>query len=86
MSKGVVVDLMPVAMNKSTHQEEERGLRLMEVGDEHLYYLIVIAWGDDNLSAGVEDLQVMCIHPVSQGLKTIEGSTLETVGGVGLPL
>ena len=56
MSKGVVVDLMPVTAYKSAHQQEECRLRLMEVGDEHLYYLIVIARGDDDLGAGVEDL------------------------------
>jgi hypothetical protein len=56
MSQGVVVDFMPVAMNESTHQKQECRLRLMEIGDEHLYYFVVIAWSDDDLGAGVENL------------------------------
>ena len=61
--EGVVVDLMPVALYKGTHKEQERGLRLVEIGDEHLHNLVVVAWGNDNLGAAVEDVQLVGVHP-----------------------
>ena len=63
MSEGVVVDLMPVAFDKGAHEEKQRGLGLVEVGDQHLHNLVVIAWSDDNLGAGVEDVEVVGVHP-----------------------
>ena len=69
MSEGVVIDLSPVTANESTHKEQERRLRLVEVCDEHADNLIVIARTDDNLCAGVENLQMVSSHPIRQGLK-----------------
>ena len=63
MSEGVVVDLMPVAFDKGTHEEEQSGLGLVEVGDQHLHNLVVIAWGDDNLGAGMKHVEVVGVHP-----------------------
>ena len=63
MAEGVVVDLAPVALDEGTHKQEQRGLRLVEVRHQHLDDLIVIARGDDDLGAAVEDLQVAGIHP-----------------------
>ena len=55
MTQRIIVDLMPIAFDKGTHQQQQRGLRLVEVRDEHLHDMIVVARGDDDLSAAVED-------------------------------
>ena len=68
VSQGVVVDLVPVATHEGTHEEQERGLWLVEVGDEHTDDLIVVARTDDDLGAGVEDFETSGIHPGSESL------------------
>ena len=52
MRKSIIVNLLPVALEESTHQEQERTLRLMEIGDQHLHNLILIARSNDNLAIG----------------------------------
>ena len=56
---------MPVAFYKGAYQQQQRGLRLMEVRDKHLHDMIVVAWGDDDLGAAVEHGKTMGIHPIS---------------------
>ena len=63
MAEGVVVDLAPVALDKGTYQKEQRRLRLVEIRDQHLDDFVVIARGNDDLGAGMQDLQVVGIHP-----------------------
>jgi len=55
---------MPVAFYKGAYQQQQRGLRLMEVCDEHLHDMVVVAWGDDDLSAAVEHGDASGIHPI----------------------
>ena len=69
MAEGIVVDLAPVALDEGTHKQEQRGLRLVEVRHQHLHYLVVIAWSDDDLGAAVEHWQVVGIHPRGEGLE-----------------
>ena len=69
MSQGVVVNLVPVAMDEGTDQQQQRGLRLMEIGDEHLDNLIVVARRNDNLRGAVENRQLIAKHPVEQSLQ-----------------
>ena len=71
MLQGVVVDAVPVAMHEGTDKEEQRGLRLVEIGDEHFYYFVFVARNDDNLGTAVEDGQTATVHPVEQGLNTL---------------
>ena len=68
VGQSVVVDLTPVATHEGTHEEEERGLGLVEVRDKHTDDLVVVAWADDDLGAGVEDFEMMGIHPVGKSL------------------
>ena len=68
MTQGIVVNLVPVALDKGTHQEQQRRLRLMEIGDQHLYYLVVIAWGNDNLRTAMQRLQPVTVEPVEKSL------------------
>ena len=59
--KGVIVHLAPVAANERTYQEQQRGLRLVEVGYEHSHYLVRKAGGYDDLRACMECLQAVAI-------------------------
>ena len=77
--QSVVIDLAPVATHKGTHEEQERGLGLVEVRDKHTDDFVVVAWADDDLGAGVEDFEMMGIHPVSESLQRALGITLGTV-------
>lgn len=43
MSQSIVVHFLPVAMEEGTDEEEKSALRLMEIGDKHLHYLVLIA-------------------------------------------
>ena len=63
MGKGIIVDLTPVTFDKSADQQQERRLRLMEISNKHLDYLVVVAWHDNNLRAAMQDLQRVPIHP-----------------------
>ena len=69
MSEGVIVDLMPVAMNKGADEQQQRRLRLVEVRDEHADDLIVVARTDNDLRTGMKDFEVMGVHPVGQCLQ-----------------
>ena len=68
MRQSVVIDLTPVATHEGTHEKQERGLRLVEVRDKHTDNLVVVAWADDDLGAGVEDFEMMGIHPGSESI------------------
>ena len=46
--QSIIIYLMPVAFHEGTHQKKQCGLRLMEIGDEHLDNLIIIARGNDD--------------------------------------
>ena len=69
MGKGIVVDSAPVATDKGTDQQQESALRLMEVGDEHLYDFILVTRNDDDLRGGMERRQMMAVEPVQQRTK-----------------
>ena len=69
MSEGVVVYLMPIAFYKGTHKQKKRRLRLMEIGNQHLYNLILIAWSNDNLGTRMKYIKTMSIHPCCKALQ-----------------
>ena len=77
--QSVVIDLTPVATHEGTHEEQECGLGLVKVRDEHADDLVVIAWADDDLGAGVKDFETARIHPGSESLQRALGITLGTV-------
>ena len=84
VSEGVVVDLVPVALDEGADEKEQRGLGLVEVGYQHLYDLVVVAGGDDDLGATMQYLQTMSIHPDSQGLQCFNCACCITLGTVPL--
>ena len=49
VSKGIVIDGVPVALHESADKQQQRRLRLMEIGDEHLHDMISISWRNDDL-------------------------------------
>ena len=74
MRKSIIVNLLPIALEESTHQEQERTLRLMEIGDQHLHNLILIAWSNDNLRAGMESLQAVAVQIIDDCLDSLHRS------------
>ena len=74
MRKSIIVNLLPVALEESTHQEQECTLRLMEIGDQHLHNLILIARSNDNLRAGMESLQTVAVKIIDDCLDRLHWS------------
>ena len=71
MSQGVVVNGFPVSMEESAYQQQQRALRLMEIGDQRIDNLVGIAWGDDDLGAAMQSLQPM---PVQERDDILDGA------------
>ena len=53
MAERIVVDLMPVAMQERTDEQQQGALWLMEIRNEHLHNLILITRRNDYLRAGM---------------------------------
>ena len=68
MRQGIVIYLVPIAMQECTHQEQEGALWLMEVGNQHLDYLIGVTWRYDNLCAGMKCLQSVSVQVINNRL------------------
>lgn len=69
MAEGMVVDFSPVPSSESAYQEQQRRLRLMEIGDKSLYNLELIARSNDDLRRGVKGLQSRLVEPGNEGGK-----------------
>ena len=63
MSEGVIIDLVPIALDESAHQQQKCRLRLMKIGNQHLHDVIIITRGDNDLRARVEHFEMVGIHP-----------------------
>ena len=74
MRKSIIVNLLPIALEESTHQKQECALRLMEIGDQHLHNLILIARSNDNLRAGMESLQAVAVQIIDDCLDSLHRS------------
>lgn len=74
MRKSIIVNLLPIALEESTHQKQERALRLMEIGNQHLHNLILIARSNDNLRAGMESLQAVSVKIIDDCLDSLHRS------------
>lgn len=88
MTQGIVVYLFPVSLHKGRYEQQERALRLMEVGDYGNDDLVVVSRSDDDLCAGVQGFQMVAFQVVEQGLQGLCGGDSGTLFGslVGLPL
>ena len=56
MIEGVIINRAPVAPHKSTDQQQQRRLRLVEIGDDGFDDLVVVARRNDDLCGAVEHL------------------------------
>ena len=56
MGEGVVIDRVPIAADKSTDQQQEGRLRLVEIGDQLIHHMERIAGFDHDLCLGVQRL------------------------------
>ena len=70
MGEGIVIDLAPIVADESADQEEEGALRHVEIGDDALYKMIMVAWGYDECGAGVEGVGAVEVQPGAKGAKT----------------
>ena len=75
MGEGVVVDAMPVAMNKGGNQQKECALGLMEICYHPLHNLVLIAWGNDDTGGCMQGIQVIAVKVVKDILKVMNGTT-----------
>ena len=66
MGQRIVVDLVPVALDECADEQEQRRLRLVEVGDELVHDLVGVARCDDDLRATVEHVEFCRVEPVEQ--------------------
>ena len=57
---------MPISVYKGRDKQQQRALRLVEVGDEAFYDFILVAWRDDYLRAGMERGQIVSVHVGNQ--------------------
>ena len=70
--KGVAVDVAPAfTAHKGRHEQKERGLRLVEIGNHAAHDMVVIPRGDDYLRGGVEGIEVVAIHLAEDGTERI---------------
>ena len=83
--QGIVVNLVPIALDKGTHEQQQCRLRLMEVGDQHLHNLIVIARSNDNLRTRMQYLKTADIHPCGQTSQCLNSRNITRVV-IGFPL
>ena len=76
MSQGIVVYLVPVAMDKGTNKEQKRRLGLVEISDQHLHYLIGLGGSYDKRRRRMERGELVASHPVEQSLQGLEAADL----------
>lgn len=74
MREGIIIYLLPITMQEGTHQEKQGALRLMEIGYQHLHYLIGITWSDDDLRAGVKGFQSVAVEIIDDCLDSLHRS------------
>lgn len=63
MAEGIVVDFVPVALDKGADEQQQCALWLVKIRHEHLYYLVLIAGSNDNLRTRMKRGQMIAIHP-----------------------
>ena len=49
--KCIVVNLAPIALEEGAHEQQQRALGLVKIGDEHLHDLVSVARRYDDLRA-----------------------------------
>ena len=52
VSKGVIIDGLPVSVYKGGDEQEQGALGLVEVGYHHFHYVVLVTRSYDDLGAG----------------------------------
>ena len=73
MTESIVIDRMPISSDKGAYQEQQGGLRLVEIRDQLVYDMKTITGFDHYLRLCMQGVLSCSIHPVEKGLQGIEG-------------
>src|SRR3712207_6953415 len=65
MRQRIIINLTPITFHESTDQKKQCALRLMEIGNEHIYNFILISRGYNNLRAAVQGFKFITIKPIN---------------------
>lgn len=57
VAQGIAVDGFPVAVYKCRHKQQQSTLRLVEIGNHHLYDVVPVTRCNYDLGAGLEHIQ-----------------------------
>ena len=71
MAQRIIIDGLPITADESADEQQEGRLRLMEIGDELIYDMKLIAGLDHDLGLGMECVLTGCIEVVEDGLQSI---------------
>ena len=71
--EGVLIDVTPTVADKGADEQQQRGLRLVEIGDEMGDDFVLVARHNDNLRAGGEHVELVARDPVENGPERAEG-------------
>ena len=73
VAQGVIVDSAPIATDKSADEQQECGLRLVEIGDELIHDMERVSGFDHDLCRGMERILPRRIKVVEDGLQGFFG-------------
>ena len=58
VGEGIIVDRMPITIDKGTDEQKQGGFRLVEIGNQLIYNVEQIAWFDHYLCLSVQDVLI----------------------------
>ncbi len=73
MVEGILIDVAPTVADKGADEQQQRGLRLVEIGDEMGDDFVLVARHDDDLRAGGEHVELVAREPVENRTERAEG-------------
>ena len=62
VGEGIVVNRAPVAVHESRDEQQQRALRLVEVGDHHPHDVVFVSGSYDDLRTGVQGCQSVTVQ------------------------
>ena len=69
MTKGIVINRVPIAADKRAHQQQQSRLRLVEIGDQLIHDMECITGFDHDLRLGMERLLTRLIQIIKESLQ-----------------
>ncbi|EJX06482.1 hypothetical protein EVA_05408 [gut metagenome] len=71
MRKRIIVNHLPVALHESGNQEQQGTLRLVEIRNDAMHYMKLIARSYNNLRCGVQYRQMVAIEISQNGFQRL---------------